>query len=81
MTLQQILLMVDSMDVVAMSPPRRHDGPPCSPRRCRPLDVLEPHDDGEKSKSSRGSALLLKTAGALTIRPAGANPSPSGPLT
>jgi hypothetical protein len=26
MTLQQILLMVDSMDVVAMSPQRRHDG-------------------------------------------------------
>src|SRR4051794_13650831 len=29
-----------------------------------PADVLEPHDDGEKSKSSPGSALLLKTVGA-----------------
>jgi hypothetical protein len=62
-TSQQILFMVDSMDVVTIARHRRHDGPSCSPRRRRPADVPEPHDDGEKRKSSRGSGLLLKTVG------------------
>jgi hypothetical protein len=35
------------------------------------LLTFEPHDDGEKSKSSRGSALLLKTVGQAVDAPAG----------